>query len=102
MNVRARGLLKVAGSGCIFAVIFATALKNGLGDPSHGGPFKLVAMDVPGAFALAGLIELVSGVEFQRTSSAWDDLAGWQRGMLGILVVVLAFVVMMAGVVAFA
>lgn len=102
MNVRARGFLKVLGSGLVFAVIVETVFKNGLGDPAIGGPFRMIAMGVPGAFALAGLIELVTGIEFQRIASAWDDLAGWQRGVLGILVVILAFVIMMACVVAFA
>jgi hypothetical protein len=102
MNVRTSGLLKVIGSGAAFALVLGTVLKNGLGDPSHGGPFKMIAMGVPGAFALAGLIELITGIEFQRLASAWDGLAGWQRGVLGIVIVIVAFALMIAGVAAFA
>jgi hypothetical protein len=39
-------------------------------------------MGVPGAFALVGLIETVTGLPFTRVSEAWDGLAGWQRGFM--------------------
>lgn len=96
LNVRIRGLLKVIGSGIGFAIVFATVLKSSLGDPSHGGPFKLIAMGLPGAFAIAGLIELVSGSEFQKLSGAWDGLESWQRGIFGIVVVLLSFSLVIA------
>ena len=102
MNVRTKGLLKVVGGGIGFALLFATVLKSGLGDPKHGGPFKMIAMGLPGAFGLAGLIELVTGIEFTQLSNAWDGLAGWQRGVLGILVVIGAFALMILGVALFA
>ena len=37
-----------------------------------------------------------------KVASGWDALAGWQRGVLGTLVVALAFILMMVGVVLFA
>ena len=45
---------------------------------------------VPGAFALGGLIQLVSGVPFSELSDRWDSLQGWQRGVLGTLIFVVA------------
>lgn len=102
MSVRTSGLLKVIGSGVLVAIIFSTVLNNGLGNPAHGGPFKLVAMGIPGAFALVGLIELLTGIEFTRIAEKWDALQGWQRGVLGVLVAVFSFILMMAGVVIFA
>ena len=45
---------------------------------------------------------MTAGVPILDVSSAWHALAGWQRGILGLVVVVLAFVLMMAGVVLFA
>jgi hypothetical protein len=46
--------------------------------------------DEPGASA---------GMPVTEVASAWDALAGWQRGILGTRAVALAFVVMMIGVV---
>jgi hypothetical protein len=57
---------------------------------------------VPGAWAMGGLLELVSGVPFAQIAGRWDQLAGWQRGVLGLLVVAVAFVVMMFGIVGYA
>ena len=102
MSIRKIGLAKVVGSAVFYTIVFATVLRQGLGDPSHGGMFKLIAMALPGAFMLAGLIELITGAPFSNVSEAWDGLEGWQRGVLGLVVVVLAFVVMMAGIVIFA
>jgi len=102
MNVRTKGLLKVLGSGFAFAAVFLTVLENGLGDPSVGGPFKLIAMGLPGAFTLVGLIELLTGIEFTHISSKWDPLHGWQRGILGLLIVALAIVLLFAGLYLFA
>lgn len=45
---------------------------------------------LPGAVALAGLVQLVSGVPFSELSRRWDELAGWQRGVLGTLIFILA------------
>jgi hypothetical protein len=45
---------------------------------------------VPGAFALAGLIQFVSGVPFTQLSAKWDSLKGWQRGVLGVIIFVFA------------
>ncbi|HET9862385.1 MAG TPA: hypothetical protein VFP37_03020 [Steroidobacteraceae bacterium] len=102
MGVRTSGILKVIGGGVLVVIICLTVLKGGLGDPAHGGPFKLIVLGVPGAIALAGLIELVTGTQFQKVAGAWDELAGWQRGVLGTLIVTVAFLLMIAGVVAFA
>jgi hypothetical protein len=45
---------------------------------------------VPGAFALAGLVQFVSGVPFAELSAKWDSLQGWQRGVLGVIIFVFA------------
>ena len=42
---------------------------------------------VPGALALVGLIQLVGGVPFAELALKWDELQGWQRGVLGVLFV---------------
>ncbi len=53
----------------------------------------------PGAFALAGLVQFISGVPFNKLSSQWDSLKSWQRGLISTLILLLAIVVML-GVIA--
>ncbi len=39
------------------------------------------------------LTELIFGKSIPELAEGWDDLAGWQRGLLGFAVVVLCFVI---------
>jgi hypothetical protein len=68
---------------------------------THGWQIVGYGWGVPGAFALAGLVQLVSGVEFSELSSKWGDLQGWQRGVLGTLIVLGAFCLLILGMVVF-
>ena len=45
-----------------------------------------IVLALPGAFALVGLLEAASGVPFHAFSVRWNQLKGWQRGVLGLLV----------------
>jgi hypothetical protein len=99
-NIRMMGLLKLAVGGLIFVAIAKFFMRHGL--PVGTNPFRIIIPAIPGAFALSGLVEFVTGTPITRVASHWDALAGWQRGVLGLLVVALAFVLMMVGVVLFA
>ena len=99
-NVRLMGGLKLLGGALVFAAILAYLMQHGL-EPGRT-PFKIIGPAIPGAFALVGLVEVVTGMHVTEVASAWDALAGWQRGILGTLVVVIAFVLMMGGVALFA
>jgi len=57
---------------------------------------------IPGAMALVGLIQLVGGVPFGELAAKWDSLAGWQRGILGTLLVLVAGIVIMGCMILFA
>ena len=46
----------------------------------------LVAIPVTAMFI--GLLEWVTGQPFSRFSTQWDALAGWQRGVLGIAIII--------------
>jgi hypothetical protein len=92
-DARLKGLLKLLGGGVLFAIVFAYIYDNGLGDPSRGSPFKLIAMGLPGAIVLVGLVETITGLPFAQISEAWDGLTGWQRGVYGLIVIVVAIVV---------
>lgn len=63
---------------------------------------EIIPLAVPGAYALIGLLEIITGTPFLEISKKWDSLAGWQRGILGIIVVILFFLLFMFGVIAFA
>jgi hypothetical protein len=51
-------------------------------------PFAVVTGLAPVAWLLAGVLEIVTGVPFSEMAQKWDDLAGWQRGAIGISVFV--------------
>ena len=91
-KIRLRGLLKLVGGCVLFVLIFSNIYNNGLGDPSKGNLFKLIAIGFPGAIALVGLIETLTGLPFSHISNVWDNLTSWQRGVYGLLVVVVAFI----------
>jgi hypothetical protein len=99
-NIRSIWFLKLAVGALIFAGVAHYFMRHGL--RAGLNPFLIIIPAMPGCFALLGLVELVTGVPSSKVASAWDALAGWQRGVLGILVVALAFILMMIGVVLFA
>jgi len=41
---------------------------------------------LPVAWVLAGVLQIVTGVPFDELSDRWDNLAGWQRGLIGVSV----------------
>jgi hypothetical protein len=55
-----------------------------------GNPFMLIPAGVPFAYFCIGVIELFTGRPFQELADAWMGLKGWQRGVIGTLIVVLA------------
>lgn len=47
-------------------------------------------------------IEAASGIPLAELSARWDDLRGWQRGLLGSFIALLAFGLMASGVIFYA
>jgi hypothetical protein len=60
-------------------------------------PPGMIPFALPGAFALKGLLEFILGVPFLELARRWDDLNGWQRGVLGTIIVLVALVVIIGG-----
>jgi len=54
---------------------------------------KWFGLVLPVSFGLGALIEVITGVEFAHLSYKWSRLAGWQRGLFGFALVVVAALV---------
>src|SRR6266702_25076 len=53
---------------------------------------------------LTNLLELIAGVPFKELAGQWDSLQGWQRGVIGISVVVVLitfFIVVLGNILPF-
>ncbi|MES2594479.1 MAG: hypothetical protein V4662_04035 [Verrucomicrobiota bacterium] len=94
-NIRRKGLVKVAlglaifGAGLAIAHIVLPYFGQQLTPPG------LIPLGLPGAYALAGLIEVITGMPFLEVALRWDQLKGWQRGALGTLIVLIAATVIL-------
>lgn len=89
MSVRTRGLLYLVAGGGLFA-LFAYWIANPESYPFSVYPAGVggaLAIGAPGAGAIIGLIELVSGKPFFEIEESWADLSGLQRFLGGTLIV---------------
>lgn len=94
--VRANGLRKLmigAAGAIVIGVVFYLISRTGYAPTS----FALIPFALPGAYALIGILEIIVGVPFVDLADRWDDLAGWQRGILGTLVVAMAIAAAVGG-----
>ena len=69
-----------------------------------GNPFMLIPAAFPFVYVCIGIIELLTGRPFQQLADSWMALKGWQRGVIGTLIVLVGgfvIVVVMAAVVMF-
>ena len=92
-QIRKRGLKLLAIGGGLFAANVLLLLW--LSSHAHSIHFPIVATSLPLAFALIGTIELITGAPFQRLANSWMQLRGWQRGILGTLIVVASLAMIM-------
>lgn len=91
LSVRQTALLKILSGLVIYAMAFYAILQEGLPYPATYGVFGLTLSAAPMLPLLMGLVEFIFNVPFREVASRWDALPGWQRGVLGMLVVVAAF-----------
>jgi hypothetical protein len=65
-------------------------------------PMGMIPLAIPGAYALAGLLEVITGVSFLECARRWDELKGWQRGVFGTTIVIVAIfvIVVVVGLIA--
>jgi hypothetical protein len=94
--VRANGIRKlmIGTLGAIgIGVVFYLISRTGYAPTS----FALIPFAFPGVYALTGILEIIAGVPFMDLADRWDSLAGWQRGILGTLIVMLALAAAVCG-----
>jgi hypothetical protein len=89
-EVRLRGL-KLIGIGLVFGAVWFALMEFVMVERNRQvmGP----GLGLPLLPLLVGLVELVWGRHFDELSRRWDELRGWQRGLLGLVIVAMATVV---------
>ena len=90
-GVRRRGLCLLLLGGVGMAGIVAVVVWLLPALDIELNPIGLAVFAFPGAIGLVGLMEFISGLAFRDWSEKWDSLKGWQRGVLGLLIVIGAF-----------
>jgi len=55
-----------------------------------GDPFMLIPAAVPFVYGCIGVVELLTGRPYQQLADSWMALSGWQRGVIGTLIVLVA------------
>jgi hypothetical protein len=99
-HVRVRGLLLLIGAaaGILLTLVSSAYLAKHGYFPKRGGVPAMVLVFIPIAVALAGFIELLTGLALMRVPGKWDGLQGWQRGILMILIAFSPFIFYSIGV----
>ena len=95
-SIRKNGFKKLAlGTAALVAVFwFVLWLQHQGYSPNS---FALIALGAPVAIGFVGLLEIIVNRPFSEMEEWWNNLKGWQRGVLGLLVVIFAFVLLACG-----
>ncbi len=96
-EVRFYGLLKLVGGLLLYAAVWIYVYRQGGFSDSRGGTFYIIVMGAPGALALLGLLEVVTGRSFRGLAVRWDQLEPWKRGVFGSIIVIAAATVIFGG-----
>jgi len=60
--------------------------------------FAMIGLGAPIAWGLVGLLEMLMNRPFSEMESWWNALKGWQRGVIGLFVVIIAFGLMILAI----
>jgi len=100
-GARRTGLVRLffggAGTLVVAAVLWFLAKKG-----YQPNPITMMMAAIPGAYALLGIIEAITGIPYGQLARRWDNLKGWQRGVYGTGIVLVAMIfifLIMVGVV---
>ena len=61
-------------------------------------PHELLLLAIPGGYALSGLLEVITRVPFMDFARRWDELKGWQRGVIGTGIVLAVMAIIGIGI----
>ena len=92
-KIRIRGALLLIANGFAFALILQWVYTHQL-EQLRSGAWALISIAIPGALGLFGLAQLIAGVPLEEMAGFWDDLHSWQRGIIGLSLVFLAFLLL--------
>jgi hypothetical protein len=100
MPIRARGALLLVVGGAFFSLFaYWIAVPEAYPfDYYPAGPGGALLIGAPGALALIGLIECMTGMPFHQIEAAWAGLSGWQRFVGGTVIVLVGGAAVFAGV----
>lgn len=95
-SIRKNGFKKLAlGTAALVAVFWFVLWLQRQGYSPNS--FALIALGAPVAIGFVGLLEITVNRPFSEMEEWWNNLKGWQRGVLGLLVVIVAFVLLACG-----
>lgn len=96
---RRRAWIKVGigaiGFGAMLGLFFLIGMMFGYAPVN---PFKMIPLCIPFVYFCIGLIEVVSGRPYRQLAAAWMSLRGWQRGVIGTIIIIAALTLIMLGV----
>ena len=97
LSVRKKGLFKLL-AGSLAGIAAGYLLHYMETSGMHINMFYLAAIAAPAAWGLGGLLELIMNRPFSEMEVWWGSLKGWQRGVLGLFVVILSIALMISAV----
>ena len=97
LSTRQKGILKLLIGG-LAGITAGYVLQIMQESGTTVNMFYLIAIAAPAAWGLGGLLELIINRPFSDMETWWNSLKGWQRGALGLLVVILSFALMVSAV----
>ncbi len=98
MSIRAKGIKKFATGVLVFSGVFVyvySQTKSGRVPTS----FELIELCAPAAIGFVGLLEIILNRPFSEMEGWWNSLRRWQRGGIGLVVAVIAFAIVIFGMV---
>ena len=98
-GIRRRAWIKV-GIGTVGLVLMLSLffLIGAAVDYAPVNPFKMIPLCIPFVYLCVGLIEVVSNKPYRHLAAEWMNLKGWQRGIIGTIIVIAAMAFILLGV----
>jgi hypothetical protein len=86
----------VIGFGAILGLLFLIGKIFGYGFVLS--PFGMIPFCIPFVYFCMGIIEVVGGRPYRQLAASWMSLRGWQRGVIGTVIIVASLALILLGV----